>query len=155
MCIKRFKHFTDLELHIKKEHSNNEEHKCNQCEKSFVTRWRLRKHTRIHSEQYTKSCKYFIRSRSCPFEELGCKFSHDMSRKDAVDLNDDTTEDMNNDENGSNDSMDESESLLNSFFTSTPKSVDNCHECLNNSECTYCFARQVLGKPGVGKKIFF
>ena len=117
MCESRFCKFSDLELHIKQEHGNDPKQNCDKCEKSFVTAWRLRKHARIHSEKFTKTCKFFNRKTFCPFEELGCMFRHDISRKvtmeqhgdsrkytieqnndstkDTIELNDDITKEVN------------------------------------------------------------
>ena len=36
------------------------------------------------SSSVTKMCNYFRMKTNCPFEELGCKFSHDAYKKDTV-----------------------------------------------------------------------
>ena len=37
---------------------------------------RLKKHTGMHDTS-TKPCKYFSSGNDCPFNDVGCKFSHD------------------------------------------------------------------------------
>ena len=94
MCEYKFRTFSELELHIKDKHVNFQAKCCDQCGKTFVTAWRLRKHMRIHSQVFTRTCKYFKSNTICPFEELGCKFNHDyVHMKGTVDVKDDTTKD--------------------------------------------------------------
>ena len=44
LCDKGFGRFVDLETHLKTIHDNREEFQCDQCDKTFVTKWRLKKH---------------------------------------------------------------------------------------------------------------
>ena len=53
-----------------------ERHDCDSCNKKFVTRWRLEKHTKMHSNPKIKICRYVIKNEPCPFDKLGCKFKH-------------------------------------------------------------------------------
>ena len=145
MCEKRFGKFSDLERHIKDKHENYEGQNCDMCGKTFVTAWRLKKHKQIHVEKFTKSCKYFKGNIECPFEELGCKFLHDVDIEDISDKN------CENEENKSIDYSSESER---SFQTSTPKS-DRCEECMDRSECTDCIVRHVLGNHDKRRKLNF
>ena len=39
-----FRRFSDLEVHIKDKQEEYQRQNCDQCEKKFVTAWRLRKH---------------------------------------------------------------------------------------------------------------
>ena len=156
-CDKKFSKFGDLELHIKEMHVNYEEQVCDQCEKKFVTAWRLRKHMRIHVQKFTKICNYFRSEANCPFEELGCKFSHDVRKIDTVNQKDDKTLDKMGDTDNSK-SMEgsmslETEAETSSFHTSTPKSDNNCEECQNTSQCVDCFVIQTLGGHG-RRKLF-
>ena len=84
ICDYRFRNFSDLELHIKDKHIHYQGNDCEKCGKTFVTAWRLKKHMRIHAQNFTKSCKYFKGNVVCPFEELGCKFRHDDDEKDGM-----------------------------------------------------------------------
>ena len=149
MCEYKFRTFSELELHIKDKHVNFQAKCCDQCGKTFVTAWRLRKHMRIHSQIFTRTCKYFKSNTICPFEELGCKFNHDyVHMKGTVDVKDDTTKDNVSDSSPSlNNSSLEKNGNTTSFHTSTPKSI-NCDECKDWSECVDCIVRHTLGRHG-------
>ena len=54
-------------------------HKCEECGKAFLPEWHLKKHMIMHSLSYTSSCHYYNNKKFCPFEQLGCKFSHRLS----------------------------------------------------------------------------
>ena len=72
---------SDLEKHIKTSH---QDHQSYYCDKKFVTKWRLQKHERMHSNVKTRRCKYVKTHSKCPFEELGCKFRHDTKTEDTT-----------------------------------------------------------------------
>ena len=76
LCSKRFKKCNELESQIKNCHENYREFKCDQCEKTFVLEWRLKKHINLHTDDNVQRCHYFNNTKNCPFEELGCKFLH-------------------------------------------------------------------------------
>ena len=57
-------------------HENFETFDCESCKKKFVTRWRLEKHTKMHSNPNIKICKYFYKNEPCPFDKLNCEFKH-------------------------------------------------------------------------------
>ena len=101
MCEDRFMTLSKLELHIKDKHEHFQAKCCDQCGQKFVTAWRLRKHMRIHSQLFTRTCKYFKGSTVCPFEELGCKFNHFVHMKGSFDEKDDTTKDKISEEDSS------------------------------------------------------
>ena len=113
---------------------------------------------RIHLQLFTKTCTYFEANTICPFEELGCKFKHDVHIKDTYDEKDDMTMDKidntNDEESLSNASTSEKVGKTISFQTSTPKSV-SCKECVNKTECTYCFARHMLGLHDGERRLHF
>ena len=122
--------------------------------------WRLKKHMRLHTEKNILHCHYFNNNKSCPFEEHGCKFIHAASNfctfgttcsrrlcpsrhqeekshgvddpksgvdKDITEIDDDTIHDDS------------------SFVTSTPRNGRfQCEECINQTQCTDCFARQII-----------
>ena len=76
ICDKTFSTNCDLERHIKSSHESDT-YECELCGKTFVLRWRLRKHVSSHeTERY---CHYYNNGKTCPFEEIGCKFRHEHS----------------------------------------------------------------------------
>jgi hypothetical protein len=81
LCERTFGKNSDLETHIKDHHEKHDEFDCDQCDKKFVTKWRLQKHTIIHSDKKQRNCHYFNSGKNCPFEMLGCKFLHILSDK--------------------------------------------------------------------------
>ena len=83
-CNRNFFKTCDLEKHMVLEHAMEKKHKCAVCEKTFLLKWRLMKHMKVHS-QPTKTCNYFSNDIECPFEELGCKFQHEHSKNDEKD----------------------------------------------------------------------
>ena len=68
ICEINFDKFCDLERHIKSCHEQYQEFVCENCDKKFVTKWRLKKHTRIHSNKSTRNCHFFNNCKTCPFE---------------------------------------------------------------------------------------
>ena len=75
-CDTKFNENCDLELHLKT-HLEAEIFICEVCEKTFVSKWRLRKHVSGHQGKIF--CHYFNNRKSCPYEELGCMFQHEDS----------------------------------------------------------------------------
>ena len=61
-------------------HEQERKYPCDVCGKQFVLEWKLKKHANVHEEN-TKLCNYFICKKSCPYEDIGCKYSHDDSDK--------------------------------------------------------------------------
>ena len=49
---------------------------CDICNKTFLLKWRLKKHSLIHTER-TKKCHFFLSKTPCPFSAIGCKFAHE------------------------------------------------------------------------------
>ena len=167
----------NLENHIDVEHEIHETFNCDQCDKTFVTQWRLRMHTRIHSDTIQKTCHYFNNCKSCPFEKLGCKFLHNLSGKCKYDRRctsrlcsyqhskskdkvDDANEvDIDGNEKHDDSSVNETESTKSklctsnsdSFFTSTPKKRKfECEECIiSGSQCIDCYVEQMTLKKRV------
>ena len=58
------------------------------CGKEFFLKWRLKKHSKIHSE-VTRQCKYFLADEACPFDKIGCMFSHERDTAKDTSANDD------------------------------------------------------------------
>ena len=78
-CETSFDKNSDLEVHIKMYHESNAKYPCDLCGKTFVMKWRFKKHTEAHSNKSQKYCHYFNNDKSCPFDEIGCKFRHQHS----------------------------------------------------------------------------
>ena len=81
VCETSFDKNSDLEVHIKMCHESIAQHPCDLCGKTFVMKWRLNKHIEAHRNKSQKHCHYFNNDKSCPFEEIGCKFRHQNSDK--------------------------------------------------------------------------
>ena len=169
VCEMEFEKFCDLEWHLKAKHEECTKFECDQCQKTFVTEWRLKKHTMIHSDKITKHCHYFINSIRCPFDELGCKFLHIISYNSVSKIADDSkntkfSDTMENSMINGNDvdiknmtnSIDISENgKRTTFLTSTPnKMLQSCEECLDEWESIDCLLINTLTKHGDMKKIF-
>ena len=166
ICEIYFDKFCDLERHIKSCHEQYQEFACENCDKKFVTKWRMKKHTRIHTNKSTRNCHFFNNCKTCPFEELGCKFLHQESKncildqsclvklcsykhsgkvKDKIDEEEATMESLG--KSVFNESKISEATVGLSFETSTPKkSFDQCEECNDTSECTDCYVRHMLGR---------
>lgn len=76
ICDEMFKENCELELHLKT-HQEAETFDCEKCGKTFQLKWRLRKHMHVHDTY--KFCHHFNNNKCCPFEEIGCKFRHELS----------------------------------------------------------------------------
>ena len=80
ICDKKFETRWKLESHLK-EHDILKESKCDICNKEFFLKWRLDQHSKGHSEENRKFCHFFNNGKYCTYEENGCKFIHEISRK--------------------------------------------------------------------------
>ena len=79
-CDKSYSTNTEMEIHIESDHLI-EGFNRDKCDKLFVSKWRLRVHQKSHALEYKKrNCHYNNSDKRCPFEKLGCKFEHIMSR---------------------------------------------------------------------------
>ena len=58
------------------------------CSKTFLLKWRLKKHKLIHTER-TKTCHFFLSKTPCPFSSIGCKFAHEIQENEANEEHDD------------------------------------------------------------------
>ena len=161
LCDKGFERFNDLENHIKAIHDNPEKFKCGQCSKDFVLKWRLKKHLKIHTQEFVQYCHYYNNDKFCPFEELGCKFLHEVAKdckfgqkckkgmcprrhsEEERENKGDTKIDIDEEHFSENDEHDNIVSQNDSFVTSTPQKTNfQCEECVNQQQCTDCFVRQ-------------
>ena len=68
-----------MEAHLKTQNPDNTEYECNLCDKKFILKWRLSKHIQAHSIKTTKKCHYFNNGKACPYEDIGCMFTHEQS----------------------------------------------------------------------------
>ena len=126
-----------------KDHEEYQKFKCNNCCKDFVTEWRLNKHRKIHDGRTKKYCNNFKTGKTCPFQELGCKFLHIIP--DTKVINTTSWKSMTQ-------SLDDS---FGSFFTSTPrKPYEDCDECKESSNCTDCIVKHILGQHACAKLVF-
>ena len=157
VCEKRFKKFCDLEWHLKAKHEECQQFKCDKCKKSFVTEWRLKKHSKIHSNKITKQCHFFKNKVTCPFDELGCKFLHTSSDSENEKFCDTIENGLENDidvevivQTDINETSKDT-----TFTTSTPKKhIRRCENCLDEWECIACLVFNTLTKQEDIKKIF-
>ena len=78
-CDKTFDARWKLESHLQIQHETRKMFKCDHCKKEFLLKWRLNQHVRGHKEMNKKFCHYFNNDQICPFDDIGCKFRHDVS----------------------------------------------------------------------------
>ena len=69
VCVETYSRMIDLEIHIKNCHKEHQGYQCDHCEKRFSLKWRLRKHTRVHTRKNVLPCYYFNDNQKCPFYE--------------------------------------------------------------------------------------
>ena len=80
ICDSTFDSNYNLEVHISS-HQEVIPVKCDSCEQTFFSNWRLKIHKRGHQKEKKRSCHYYNNQLECPFEKVGCKFDHRLSRK--------------------------------------------------------------------------
>ena len=76
MCDKMFIKNSDLELHIELNHKESKKYEYDQCDMTFVLKWRLKKHEQIHVSETIKFCHYFNNQKHCTYKRVGCLFKH-------------------------------------------------------------------------------
>ena len=84
---------SDFESHMVEKHNIEKTYKCDECDKTFLLEWRLRKHRVNHLESLRK-CRYFANKQLCPFTQIGCMFSHGdeiMEEPEDIETDDDYT----------------------------------------------------------------
>ena len=67
-----------LKDHVRENHKAIEKYKCDKCDKTFLLKWRLRKHREGH-EKNSKKCHYFNNNLICCNDKIGCMFDHKLS----------------------------------------------------------------------------
>ena len=77
-CDDIFQSYSCLERHILDEHSPTIS-ECDKCDFVCYTEWRLKKHLKTHQSKQNRNCHFFNSGKFCPFEKLGCKFTHKYS----------------------------------------------------------------------------
>ena len=79
-CDETFKESWQYETHLES-HSKTKDKKCDVCGKLFFLDWRLGQHMNIHKKPHVKNCHYFNNQKVCPYDAIGCKFNHVMSKE--------------------------------------------------------------------------
>ena len=96
VCDKRFNKNSDFENHMVDEHGQEKKYECESCGKKFLLQWRLKQHKFIHTLK-VNTCQYFLNGDRCPFDLIGCKFSHGTDTTDEETIedvgDDDSTDD--------------------------------------------------------------
>ena len=132
ICEKMFQKNHQLETHMD-EHKVEKKYKCDICRKSFYLEWRMNKHKSVHLES-TRMCKYFGMKEVCPFEQVGCKFKHELSSKPPVTDNKGVEQNEVNRKDDEQPTVEEkSENIQNNKDTTNDNSVKEYQ-----FECAYC-----------------
>ena len=76
ICKESFSKNSELEKHLVNIHGSKKTYSCENCDKTFLLKWRLNKHIGIHQDDNIRICKFFKDGKDCPFEDVGCKFGH-------------------------------------------------------------------------------
>ena len=76
VCDQTFEENHELEAHLKT-HTGVETFPCDICGKGFFLKWRLKKHIGGHYRK--RHCHFFNNGKACPFQDIGCKFQHQVS----------------------------------------------------------------------------
>ena len=126
VCKESFSKNCELENHLVTIHASEKIHACQTCGKTFVLKWRLEKHLGIHQEN-VKTCQYFNEGKECPFEDIGCKFSHNETNVATVVTRNKTTKVI---------STDSTTVGVNDIFDSTKNNVEEVNEKHDNEEAT-------------------
>ena len=183
LCSDAFKNISELEEHIQGKHEEYETFECETRSKKFVTNFRLEKHIKMHLNVAIKTCHYFRRRKPCPYENLGCKFRHELGKKENIkninghhvehvintidepdrnDTEEDTVDHTIGHINDKVSKLDEfnislektSRQNVGSFHASTPKKTYPCEECEIGSECVDCFVVHMLGRHTIARLAF-
>ena len=84
-CDEHFEKHSDLEVHLGIAHSKQKDIQCDTCGKRFLLHCRLEKHKTMHTSSSTiKHCHYYLAKKTCSFNELGCKFLHEISQETEI-----------------------------------------------------------------------
>ena len=88
-CKMVFSKKCDVELHLETEHNIKKEFKCDECEMSFVMRWRLQKHMGKHEQKTISKITILIMMWNAPLQSLAVCLSMKLPlyatiKKDAL-----------------------------------------------------------------------
>ena len=75
-CDEIFSKNVEEEQHMVNVHGSEKPYSCDHCEKTFYLKWRLQKHLSVH-DKGVKKCKFIRGGQECPFDNVGCMFSHE------------------------------------------------------------------------------
>ena len=120
-CGENFDDQWKLETHLVM-HEEAEKFPCNVCNKVFQTNWRLAKHLKNHERKNVRICKYFKKGQFCPFEKVGCKFSHTSPNVENE------NEKISNDESNNTTTMGEN----------VENKVDHINDKFHENDCQGC-----------------
>ena len=112
----------------------------------------------LHRQNNIKPCHCFNNEKTCPFNELGCKFQHSVAekckfgkkcnRRLCPNKHEKTGNIESDIENGTDDTdnsevFETKETDLDTMMTSTPKKRKvQCEECIDGQQCIDCYVRQ-------------
>ena len=144
-CGYKFDEQWKLETHLLK-HEEAEKFHCNVCSKTFQTNWRLEKHLQNHNRINVRVCKYFKKGQFCPFEKLGCKFSHHSSKNENENKAEKISDDESKDENNLKDNTTTAgQNYENEVYHRNDNSDKDCQGCGQNPDevvaCVECGGR--------------
>ena len=131
-----------LETHLVK-HEEVEKFPCNICSKTFQTNWRLEKHVRNHDRINVRVCKYFRKEELCPFEKVGCKFSHSSSKNknEVENLLDDESKDETHLKPNATTMGQSNENELDHRNNKSDSDCQGCGQFPDEVECVECGGR--------------
>ena len=131
-CGENFNEQWKLETHLVI-HEEAEKFPCDICDKIFQTKWRLAKHLKNHERKHVKICKYFKKGQFCPFEKVGCKFSHSFPKAKNE------KEQIPNDTSNNNTTM--GENAENKADHVSKSDCQGCGQFIYEFECVECNGR--------------
>ena len=65
-CDATFEKICDLEVHVEITHDSVEKFQCEKCCKTFVLKWRFKKHQELHTNTQIRRCHSFNNQKHCP-----------------------------------------------------------------------------------------
>ena len=93
----------ELEKHMVNIHKCEKNYSCEHCDKAFYLDWRLKKHVSVHDED-VKRCKFVMSGQECPYDDVGCMFSHEPESEEIIN---DIIENIETDESDSDEPLEE------------------------------------------------
>ena len=131
-CDEHFEKHSDIEVHLDIAHSKQKDIQCDTCGKRIFLHWRLEKHKTMHTSSSTiKHCRYYLAKKTCPFNELGCKFLHETSQETEIRGESERILNANNSKQKNGEKITEAEE----------KQI-YCDNCDKNLQCDSCIVNQ-------------